>query len=77
MFTILTDNIFKLWDYQAFRSPKAPSTYRMGWQLVLPLHDVYIFEGESTLLCSYVLLFWKWQSGPNMAYVFTRVVLML
>ncbi len=32
---------------------------------------------ESTLPFSYILLFRKWQSDPNMVYVFTRVVLVL
>ncbi len=31
-------------SYGAFRSPKAPSTYQMGQQLVLPLHNVCILE---------------------------------
>ncbi len=35
-------------SYGAFRSPKAPSIYRMGQQLVLPLHNVYILEGPKS-----------------------------
>ncbi len=34
--TILTDNFS---SYSAFLSPKAPSSYRMGQQVVLPLHN--------------------------------------
>ncbi len=45
MSTILTDN-----SYGVFCSPKAPSTYRMGQQLVLPFHNVYIFEGACNIL---------------------------
>ncbi len=44
VFTILTDNIFSC---GTFHSPKVPSTYWMGQQLVLLLHSVYILEGYS------------------------------
>ncbi len=34
-------SLIKFLSYGAFRSPIVPCTYRMGQQLVLPLHNVY------------------------------------
>ncbi len=47
MFAILTDHLFKLWD---FCSLKAPSTYWIRQQLVLPLHNVYIPQFISKIM---------------------------